>query len=130
MRAVSSSEYAVLYLGPGGVRVSAAGGGNVILNAGQHALGGAEHTGQLPAARVSVADAADYYAGAEAEAVLAEIGAELAVLSAGSASLVPYLIGASETFTVPVTRQALFTVPITILAGGTLSVAGYLVEVH
>lgn len=130
MRAVSSSEYAVLYLGPGGVRVSTAAGGNVVLNAGLHALGGAEHTGQLPAARVSVADVADYYAGGEAEAVLAEIGATLGLLSAGGAGLVPYVIGSAETFEVPVTRQALFSVPITIEAGGTLTVAGYLVEVH
>jgi hypothetical protein len=76
-------EYAILYIG--GKRIGSgatANGGNVLLNAGVHALGGPEHTGQLPAARVDITDAGDYYVSTEVEGALQEIGAELDVLAA------------------------------------------------
>jgi hypothetical protein len=48
-----------------------------MLNAGQHALGGPEHTGQLPADRVSVEDLAGHYTAVDAEAAFAEIFVDL-----------------------------------------------------
>lgn len=53
----SVREYAILFVGKGGKSASGTiGGGNAILNAGQHALDGPEHTGQLPIERLSTAD--------------------------------------------------------------------------
>lgn len=53
----SVREYAILYVGGkrlgGGTSI---GGGNAVLSTGQHELGGAEHTGQLPVERISTAE--------------------------------------------------------------------------
>lgn len=43
--------------------------------------------------------------------------------------LVPYLIESGETYTVPVKKQALFNMPITVDAGGSLVVDGFLLMV-
>lgn len=55
-----------------------------------------------------------------------------AVIGGGAAStdaMVPYLIEAGETFTVPVKKQALFNMAITVDAGGSLNVDGFLLMV-
>jgi hypothetical protein len=87
----SVREYAILYVGKGGIKSSTAGGGNVILNAGQHALDGPEHTGDLPADRVSVEDVGGYYTGDDAEAVLQELGAKDAAIAT-----VDFLVGTAS----------------------------------
>lgn len=58
---------------------------------------------------------------------LADSGVTIADLLNGGGGMVPYLIPAGETFTVPVNKQGLFT--ITIDVQGTLIVDGYLIQV-
>lgn len=77
----SVREYAILYVGgKKSVGGGTAGGGNVLLNAGQHALDGPEHTGQLPADRVSVADVGGLYVATDTEAALAEVATDIVAL--------------------------------------------------
>lgn len=120
----SVRDYAVLFVG--GKRrgtSSSIGGGNVLLNVGQHELGGPEHTGQLPIERISTDEL-------DTSLVIAPDGLGGLAARAEASPMVPYHIGSSSTFVVPIDLQALFSVPITIDAGGSLVVAGYLVEVH
>ena len=49
--------------------------------------------------------------------------------ASGSAEFVPYYLGTGETFTLPVYKQALYSETIE-LDGGTLDVAGLLIEVE
>lgn len=77
MSTTSVREYAILYVGKGGRKSDTTGGGNVVLNAGQHALDGPEHTGQLPADRVSLEDTGGLYAATDAEAAFAEVAQEV-----------------------------------------------------
>lgn len=71
--ASSKREYVILYVGGRRLVGGSIGGGNVLLNAGQHSLDGPEHTGQLPADRVSVEDVDGLYVAEDAEAALAEV---------------------------------------------------------
>ena len=47
-----------------------------------------------------------------------------------SAATVPVKLAAGTPFTVPVDTQALFSIPIQLMPGAVMTVAGYLVEVH
>lgn len=83
----SVREYAILYVNGKalGAAVGTAGGGNVVLNAGVHALDGPEHTGQLSADRVSV-DTAAFTQSTEddAQAVLADLDAAIDAIGTSS----------------------------------------------
>lgn len=76
MSTASKREYAIDYVGRGRPNETS-GGGNVLLTTSEHALDGPEHSGDLPADRVSVEDVAGHFTGTDAEAVLAELAAEL-----------------------------------------------------
>lgn len=80
----SVREYAILYVNGKalGAAVGTAAGGNVVLNAGVHALDGPEHTGQLPADRVSVEDVAGDFTATDVEAALAELFDDIAAVGA------------------------------------------------
>lgn len=84
MSKTSVREYAILYVGGKRVIGGTGMGGNVLLNAGQHALDGPEHTGQLPASRVSVEDALDFFVGDDVEEVLAELASRVTGGSGGA----------------------------------------------
>jgi len=93
----SVREYAILYVGgKGHIGGGTAGGGNVLLNAGQHDLGGPEHRGQLPAARVSV-DTTGFVnsAGDDAQEVLADFDAAI-LAAAGSLADAVEVVAISE----------------------------------
>jgi hypothetical protein len=95
---VSVREYAVLYLGAkGGIGGATAGGGNALLTTGTHALGGPEHSGQLPADRVSLDPAV--LGQAEAQAALMALEA-----AAGGRPPYSYVLAATDT---PAALQAL-----------------------
>jgi len=125
-RSGSVRNYAIEFVGArrsaGG---STVGGGNAILETGQHAHDGTEHTGLLPLERISTAELDDTLVaapdGAGGIAFRAETG--------GIDPFVPYFIDAGETFTVPEFKQALFAMTIEVDPGGTLAVDGFLLEV-
>lgn len=117
----SKSVYAIDFVGRSRPNETGA-GGNVVLTTQEHALDGPEHTGQLPADRVSYDPSTSGLGVTDAQAAIDALAS-----SVSGASMVPTSIGSGETFLVPVDRQALFAMTIDVV--GTLDVRGYLVEV-
>ncbi len=123
----SVREYAILYVGGRKKGGGSAAGGNVLLNAGQHALDGPEHTAAGAGTRLDASTSSHGLMPALSGVPSDVLGGDGVFRAESAGGLVPYYIAVDDTFTVPVYKQALFADPIEV--DGALVVNGLLIGV-